>query len=100
MACWCGCVRPVDNRTALLILQTPDEGGHAKGTAAVLARCCRTSSCGSVTASIRHPPSTGSSCSIGGHVRERRPVRRLRKPAICRRGTPWRPLSPSTASSG
>ncbi|MDH0864798.1 DTW domain-containing protein [Mitsuaria sp. GD03876] len=37
--CWCACVRPVENRSALLILQDPQEAGQAKGTAALLARC-------------------------------------------------------------
>lgn len=37
--CWCACVQRVDNRTALLILQDPDEVSHTKGTAALLARC-------------------------------------------------------------
>ncbi|WP_343631962.1 tRNA-uridine aminocarboxypropyltransferase [Roseateles sp.] len=37
--CWCRCVHRVDNHAKLLILQDPDEHGHAKGTAALLARC-------------------------------------------------------------
>ena len=32
-------MRPVENRSALLIFQDPGEAGHAKGTAALLARC-------------------------------------------------------------
>ncbi|ANH69299.1 tRNA-uridine aminocarboxypropyltransferase [Mitsuaria sp. 7] len=39
VACWCGCVRLVENLTAVLILQQSDEAGHAKGTARLLARC-------------------------------------------------------------
>ncbi|UXH80777.1 DTW domain-containing protein [Roseateles amylovorans] len=42
-ACFCHCVRPVDNLTALLILQHPDEVSQAKGTAALLHRCLRRS---------------------------------------------------------
>ena len=39
IACWCACVRQVDNVCGLLILQDPGEVGQAKGTAALLARC-------------------------------------------------------------
>jgi DTW domain-containing protein YfiP len=39
VACWCACIRQVDNRAALLILQDPDEARQAKGTASLLARC-------------------------------------------------------------
>lgn len=39
LACWCACVHRVDNRSALLILQDPQEAVQAKGTAALLARC-------------------------------------------------------------
>ena len=38
-ACWCACVRLVENRSPLLILQDPGEAEQAKGTAALLARC-------------------------------------------------------------
>ena len=44
-ACWCGCVRAVDNPTALLILQDPQEQHQAKGTAALLLRCLRRVEC-------------------------------------------------------
>ncbi|MDT9002018.1 tRNA-uridine aminocarboxypropyltransferase [Paucibacter sp. APW11] len=38
-ACLCACVRPLDNRVELLILQHPQEATEAKGTAALLKRC-------------------------------------------------------------
>ncbi|OWQ47788.1 hypothetical protein CDL60_07785 [Roseateles noduli] len=39
VACWCACVRRVENGAALLILQDVGEAGHPKGTGALLARC-------------------------------------------------------------
>lgn len=38
-ACWCAAVRPQVCSTELLILQHPQEAGHAKNTALLLQRC-------------------------------------------------------------
>lgn len=40
--CWCAVVRPVACRTEVLILQHPQELGHAKNTALLLQRCLGT----------------------------------------------------------
>lgn len=56
--CLCACVRPVDNRVPLLIIQDPQEALQAKGTARLLQLCL--SHCERWLGDCPTPPAAGS----------------------------------------
>ncbi|WP_083215207.1 DTW domain-containing protein [Comamonas aquatica] len=57
-ACLCGCVQPVASAVQVLVLQHPQEAGHAKNTARLLHLCLPGSRL-EVGEALRHPQGAG-----------------------------------------
>lgn len=39
VVCWCHCIKTLEHKSQVIIWQHPNEAGHPKGTALLLARC-------------------------------------------------------------